>query len=154
MMLPEPRSAMPRPKSRIRRKVPLRFNSTTLSNSSSVISSTGFLTLTLGVLTSTSGVPTYSTAFRTLSEVRHVQLDGLCVSPVRTYLRGRIVRGLFVHVRAHDAGSEGGEAMGAGLTDAAAGPDDERGLVCQVEHRAVVKHGLPLRRRSTCAVAA
>src|SRR5215210_4705673 len=67
MMLPEPRSAMPRPKSRIRRKVPFRFSSTTRSNSSSVISSTGFLTLTEGVLTSTSGTPTDSTAALMLS---------------------------------------------------------------------------------------
>jgi hypothetical protein len=67
MMLPDPRSAMPRPKSRIRRKVPFRFSSTIRSNSSSVISSTGFLTLMDGVLTSTSGAPTDSTALRTLS---------------------------------------------------------------------------------------
>ena len=62
MMLPEPRSAMPPPNSRIRRKVPLRFSSTIRSNSSSVISRRGFLTLMLGVLTSTSGTPARSAA--------------------------------------------------------------------------------------------
>ncbi len=67
MMLPEPRSAMPRPNSLTRRKVPLRLSSTMRSNSSSVISSTGFLTLTLGVLTRTSGAPTRPTADLTLS---------------------------------------------------------------------------------------
>jgi hypothetical protein len=66
--------------------------------------------------------------------VRHVQFQGFGLPTLRMDLPGRVLGCLRAYIRAHDAGPEGGEAVGAGLADAAAGPDNERTLAVEIEH--------------------
>src|SRR5215210_3008578 len=136
MMLPEPRSAMPRPNSRIRRKVPFRFRSTIRSNSSSVISRSGFLTLMLGFLPDALGI-------------RHVQLQRLSFAAFGPDPLDRAFGSLFIHVRAEDLRPEGGEPVCPRLPDTPPCSYHERFFAGEVEHQVVVKHARPFRGRST-----